>query len=175
MKTEKNTNKTGCGLGSRGVGPRRLGFRGVRVLAAGLGLGLAGGMLGGCESGIRDEDIRVVNLSEVRELVERAGRPGGRGVLLLVDPRSRGEFDAGHLPGARNVGLGEIPESREPDRMFAEHSHVIVYGEHRGSTIAKAMTKQLMKVEVDGVRWFAGGLKEWRESGGAIEGAGETK
>ncbi len=117
----------------------------------------------------------MVGLSEVRELVDRAGEPGRKGVLLLVDPRSRAEFEGGHLPGARNVGLGEIPEAHDPDPMFAEHSHVIVYGEHRGSTIAKAMTKQLMKVEVSGVKWFAGGLKEWRESGGLVETAGQDE
>lgn len=114
--------------------------------------------LSGCSKGITDSDIKFIELSEVRTLTERAqSKPG---LLLLVDPRSPRQFGEGHIPGASNISLAAVDPER-PNPGLRGHEHVIVYGDGPGSAPAKAMTKKLMTADIDGVRFFAGGLRDW--------------
>lgn len=100
---------------------------------------------------------------------EKAGKKGRALDVLMVDPRAPEDFAAGHIPGARNVRLGDVPIGSAPRESLAKFETLVVYGEHAGSATAKAMTKRLISVGYGQVRWMVGGLAEWTESGGEVE------
>jgi 3-mercaptopyruvate sulfurtransferase SseA len=134
-------------------------YRLVRILAAAMALpGLWGG-LAGCDRKVKDTDIKVVSVSEVKLLVDRGERNSGE--VLLIDPRPSKYYLHGHLPGARNIQLPQIDPKGTTDPGIARHNTIVVYGDDPGSAVARAMTKRLLAVGYDGVRFFAGGVKEW--------------
>ena len=133
------------------------------VAAAGLSL------LAGCSGDITDDDIRTIGMGEVRTLVERAGDEPG--ALLLIDPRSPRAFAEGHIPTAQNISLAAIdPKRRDP--ALDAHTNIVVYGDDPGSAPARAMAKKMMVAGYEGVRLFAGGLREWAR-GYEVERSGE--
>jgi rhodanese-related sulfurtransferase len=134
----------------------------------GAAMALAALLAGGC-SGITDADIKQVDVDEVRTLTLRqAERPDTR-LLILIDPRAKARYDAGRLPSARNLKLPQVPERSGTDPQIAAHRHIIVYGTDPGNAAARAMTKRMMSVGYDGVRLFAGGVREWEAMGYPVE------
>jgi rhodanese-related sulfurtransferase len=126
--------------------------------------GLAGGMVGGCERKTRDTDIKIISLSEMRSLMDRQSE-GRAGEIVLVDPRPVHAFEAGHIPGARNIQLPQIDPRGSGDPTLSSYRHIVVYGEDPGSAVARGMTKRLIAVGHRGVRLYAGGMREWRGRG----------
>lgn len=145
-------------------------------------LGLAAFVCGvGCESATNEKDVQkaLVSLAEVRRLVDESAKSKDANLVLLVDPRAKVDFDGGHLPGAKNVLLGDIPfdrrvvqdigQRRPLDPMFKRASNVIVYGKNPASPAGRAMTKRLLSLGVSSTKFFAGGLEEWVGAGGELE------
>lgn len=126
--------------------------------------------LSGCTIGLSDNDIVMVGTDDVKTLVDDAARPGRAWRLALVDPRSPEDFAEGHLPKAMNVE--PIQHGLKPPRPIRNASYVIVYGRDPGDALARGMTKRLMENGVNGVRLYAGGLREWAMRGLPIEPAG---
>jgi len=84
-------------------------------------------------------------------------------LLLLVDPRARERFAEAHLPGARNIVLTDLRDdsTAKRDPRIADHKNIVVYGNNPAGTTARAMAKELMKLDYDGVRLYFGGMQEW--------------
>lgn len=135
----------------------------------------------GCETATNEKDVQkaLVSLAEVRRLVDDSAKSKDANLLLLVDPRAKVDFDAGHIPGAKNVSLGDIPfdrrtiedlgQRRPLDPMFKRANHVIVYGQNPASPSARAMTKRLLSLGISNAQFFAGGLEEWVGAGGELD------
>lgn len=122
----------------------------------------------GCERTTRDTDIKMIRLSEVRNLYDRQ-RGGERELALFVDPRPERAFAQGRIPGARNLRLPQVDPKRDPDPGVAAYGTIVVYGDDPASATARGMTKRLMAAGYDGVRLYAGGLKEWTSRGYEVE------
>lgn len=123
----------------------------------------------GCETGTTDRDIKALTAGDATRLHRSAEQSPGRRVVLFIDPRSPEEFAAGHIPGARNLSLAEVPlkAPRLPD--LSSYGTLVVYGSNPASAVAKGMTKRLIANGYDGVRYFPGGLAEWEKLGGPVE------
>lgn len=138
----------------------RSGRRGSGGLAACLAplliaLGLA---LGGC-SQITDRDIRYIQASELRELqIRQQSNPS---TLALVDPRSVERFEAGHIPGAVRLTLGQIQPDGPRRPELVGRQEIVVYGEDPTAGVGQAMTKRLMEAGYRNVRFYAGGVREY--------------
>jgi len=78
----------------------------------------------------------------------------------VVDVRQRREYEAGHLPGARNVELGSIAEAELPPGPVAV---MCGHGE-RAMTAASLLARQRGEVTV-----LTGGPDEWVEAHGRLE------
>jgi rhodanese-related sulfurtransferase len=81
-----------------------------------------------------------------------------------VDVRSSEEWAAGHLPGARNLPLGEL------DRRLAEVPRdklVVVYC-YSGARAAIAASLLLSR-GISEIRQYPGGFSEWAAAGQAVE------
>ena len=139
----------------------------MRTWTAGIVLA-AGAILGGCEKSTRDKDIQLISAGEVRELQERAGK-GERNLMVLIDPRPAKHFDAGHIPGAINLTLPQVPRDGGTVGELDRYQHLIVYGNDPASAQAMGMAKRLRDTDHSGVRLFAGGLYDWRRLGYSVE------
>jgi len=126
-------------------------------------VGLAGG---GCEKSTTDASIHTISVPDTRKMLER--RRKDERLVLLVDPRAAQDFDSGHIDGATNLHLKDIPNGSSPDKRLAAYETIVVYGEDPGSASARAMTKRLIGVGYDSVKLMIGGLVEWAAQGGEL-------
>lgn len=110
----------------------------------------------------------MISVAEARRLIRAAKIGGEKTTLLVVDPRPSEQFDAGHIPGARNLGLAQVNEHRK-DPVLARYEKFLVYGTDPGSAVAVGMAKRLIKADYGEVLLLQGGLLAWRGQGGEVE------
>lgn len=93
--------------------------------------------------------------------------------LLLVDVRLADDFTAGHLPGAVNNCVFEVPfVSRMADAAPDKAAPVCVYGHGLGSMEAAVAAEKLERDGYTSVYQYDDGLAGWREAGGEVQGDG---
>ena len=124
----------------------------------------------GCDRETRDTDIKLVSVGEVKSLWDRRQR-GSETAALLVDPRPAKAFAASRISGARNVPLPHIDPKGDRDPLIERFDNIVVYGDDPGSATARGMAKRLLAVGYKHIRFFAGGLKEWKARGYPTEDA----
>jgi rhodanese-related sulfurtransferase len=96
----------------------------------------------------------------------------GKGNTLVVDVRDAGEVEkTGKIAGAVNISRGMLefradPESPYHDKAFAKDKTVILYCASGGRSALAG--KALKDMGYDKV-FNLGALKDWAESGGAID------
>jgi len=128
------------------------------------------GVFAGCNDRVSDKDIEMASLGETRALLQ--DKPG---TAKAIDSRPAAEFAAGHIPGAINLELSQVPESKDSiDPALAAYKYLIVYGADPGSGTARAMAKRLMRSGHKDVKLFSGGYAEWTGSGLRTEGSGKA-
>jgi 3-mercaptopyruvate sulfurtransferase SseA len=130
-------------------------------VCAALAMSLA---VSGCNRETRDTDIRIISVSEAKNLFDRVNR-GEPGIALFLDPRPAAEFNTGHIPGARNFTLAQIKPTARVDPRIDRFKNLVVYGDNPASATARGLTKRLIAVGYDDVRFFAGGIEEWAGRG----------
>lgn len=130
-----------------------------------IGVIACGGLLGGCtgQKKVNERDIEVISTSELQRLVARASNEDG--VVLLLDARSLEDFREAHLPGARSLRPSDVNPELGRDPAISRYKHIITYGEHSNSAVAKALTKRLLSTRYKGVRMYDGGVKAWKNAG----------
>ncbi len=101
------------------------------------------------ETSFRD----VLDIDEVRALMDS-------GEYDLVDVREGWEHERGHIPGSRNVVLGNILAN--PGGQSFKDKTIFVCNVGERSAVASEMAVAL---GVKGVVNFRGGHKAWREAG----------
>lgn len=127
--------------------------------------GLCAGVLfaSGCSSSVSDRSVRRIDPA-------MATRAHADQRAVFVDVRTPEEFAAGHIPGALNLRLTDIPADGRPLPSLASARRIVVYGQNPGSAVATAMVKRLMTQGQYGtVELFEGGLDAWRAAGGSIQ------
>lgn len=87
-------------------------------------------------------------------------------VILLIDVREAGEFEGGHISGAMNLSVNELP-SRINELPRDRNIRMVAYcATGRRSAYA---TMFLRVYGYNDVRTLAGGIREWVGSGYPIE------
>ncbi|MDQ3552991.1 MAG: rhodanese-like domain-containing protein [Chloroflexota bacterium] len=102
-----------------------------------------------------------ISVAELRAQLEREPE------TLVIDVRQVSEFEAGHVPGARHLHAGDLPERLAElprDRPIA----AICASGYR-SSVAAGLLRQAGFSDVSAVR---GGLPEWRAAGYPVETGG---
>ena len=128
----------------------------------------------GCERETRDTDIKLVSVGDVKALWDRQQR-GSETAVIIMDPRPVKAYAAGHIAGARNLQLPKFDPKGERDPLIERYSNIVIYGDDPGSATARGLTKRLLALGYKHIRFFAGGLLEWRARGYPIEGVPEPK
>ncbi len=110
-----------------------------------------------CGVAVGDDDAAAVGAVELRGLLEAASPP------LLLDVRSREEYDLGHLPRARSVPLEALAEHLEE---LGQAGSVVTYCS--GGTRSSQASRRLRDVGFRRVRRLSGGFEGWVEAGGPV-------
>lgn len=88
--------------------------------------------------------------------------------VRVVDIRSHGAFEQGHIPQSENVPFEQLPRRAEE---FADAEHVITVCP-KGKASLQAMQLLRSSAAVDGhVESLAGGLTAWHDFDGDLEAA----
>jgi len=98
--------------------------------------------------------VEELTPEEVNERVQR-------GDIRVIDTRSPGEYERGHIPGAINVPLGDLP-SRVPDIDWDDTDVVCACPIGQSSKQAAMLIRSYEGVDDDVfVASMAGGYEEW--------------
>jgi molybdopterin/thiamine biosynthesis adenylyltransferase/rhodanese-related sulfurtransferase len=107
--------------------------------------------------------IQEVDPSEVNSAVAS----GNGDAPVLIDVRESGEWDAGHLPGAKHVPRGYL-ESRIEGVVSDRDRRIVVYcASGQRSALAANTLKELLGY--DNVASMTGGITLWKDRGYAVE------
>lgn len=117
--------------------------------------------LSGCVSGESAE----VSTSDIRQADVAALKEAMAGGAVVVDVRTTGEYSGGHVPGATNIPVQELPTRIEELRPHAEQEiWLICQSGGRSMTAAGMLLGAGMKpVNV------TGGTKAWKAAGYPVE------
>lgn len=97
------------------------------------------------------------------------GGPIQRGEVTLIDVRSAGEWEAGHIPQARREFLGHLPERLA---QFANDEPIVVQCQ---SAARSAIAASIMQAAGKQVTNMLGGFVAWQDAGLPVEVPGESK
>jgi glyoxylase-like metal-dependent hydrolase (beta-lactamase superfamily II)/rhodanese-related sulfurtransferase len=115
---------------------------------------LEGGVAAWSAAGREVATLRQTDVVELRARLEAAAAP------VLLDVREPAEFDAGHVPSARNVPLGVL-ERRMGELDRTAPAAVICAGGYRSSAAAS----MLLRSGLRDVWNVIGGTSAWRRAG----------
>ena len=101
--------------------------------------------------------VRSISMDHLKRMMDN-NEP-----FVLVDVRSRNDFDREHIKGARSLPLDEIEESAK--NMMRPGDAVIVYCDSFVCSASTSASKILTRVGYQNVRDYKGGLREWKQSG----------
>ena len=106
-----------------------------------------------------------------REELERALKEGEVLALEALPPEY---FEAGHLPGARNLPLDKL-EDLAHDLIPSLDQPVVTYCSNTACNNSAAAAERLVRLGYRNVRKFPGGKEEWSEAGLPLESGGEQE
>jgi hydroxyacylglutathione hydrolase len=108
-------------------------------------------------AGIRPAAIRSLNVAQVHAQL-------GKGTIVLVDVRSRAEWEGGHIPGAFHIPLGELGQRQGE---IPNTGAVVVQCRTGGrAAIGASLLQRLGRTNV---QKFEGGYLAWQAAGHPVE------
>ncbi len=89
--------------------------------------------------------------------------------IQIVDVRGRECcYDLGHIPGALSIPLNKL-EERAPHELDKKRPVIVYCGGFSCTLSPRAAHLLSSHLEFSDVSDYAGGIKEWRDSGSAVE------
>lgn len=105
--------------------------------------------------------MRSIDTDTLKERLAQGDR-----LWLVHDPQC-GDFRRQHLPGA--ILFTDIEQA---SRVLRPHDVIVVYGTDKNCQTTRVMASRLAQLGYSQVYLYQGGLKEWNNTGGPIEGTG---
>ena len=102
-----------------------------------------------------DKDLQYVDYKQLKEWIDQSTekRP-----LLLVDVRSKEQYEAGHLPGAIHIPLGQLEVG---DSRFRNADRIVFYHESFTGLYADLAAKKIIAGGINNVFSYGGGYMDW--------------
>ena len=100
------------------------------------------------------KNFKMITHEELRAKIDEKAK------FVLLETTPAEEFEVGHLPGAKNLPIGDI-EGRASDLIPSKDSKVVVYGTGADSDVSEKAAKKLASMGYTRVHRFAGGKAEW--------------
>jgi rhodanese-related sulfurtransferase len=99
--------------------------------------------------------VKAVSAAQLTELINRDD-------ALVVDLSATGDFEKGHIAGARNVPMAQFdPENK----LLAKVRDLPVVLVCRSGNVSADAAKRLVKAGFRSVHWFDGGVAAWQQAG----------
>lgn len=106
--------------------------------------------------GVYEQKIRTLSFDELVGMYKNNEK------FVLVDARSREDYDKSHLPGALSIPLEDIKDyAGELDK----DEKIVTYCGGFQCPASTEAAKMLMKLGFGDVRDYKGGIQEWTEKG----------
>jgi len=106
------------------------------------------------------EELRTLTAKELKQKID-AGED-----MVIVDVLSAESYGDHHVPGAVNIPIRSDDFKADLEKGLPnKNRQVIVYCSSHECTASPAAAKMLMEMGYSDVIEFAGGIKEWEESG----------
>ena len=103
-----------------------------------------------------EQKVRTLGLEELKKMYESNAK------FVLVDARSREDFDQAHLPGALSIPVEDI---KERSGRFDKREEIVTYCGSFQCQASTAAAREFMKLGFKNVKDYKGGIKEWTEKG----------
>lgn len=87
--------------------------------------------------------------------------------FVLLDVRSKEDYDKEHIKGARSLPLDEI--DRKAPQSLKKDEKIIVYCDSYVCSASTSAYKFLLRMGYANVRDYKGGVREWKASGLPVE------
>jgi hydroxyacylglutathione hydrolase len=119
---------------------------------------LDGGIYAWTKSGADMAETPQITIDQLKEKIEQVEN------LQIIDVRRKGEYNAGHVPGAKNIPLAEL--ERNLDKIDKNRPTAIICASGYRSSISSYILKD------GGVAYVyntIGGTNAWRNAGYEIE------
>jgi rhodanese-related sulfurtransferase len=104
----------------------------------------------------------VITLEEARELFTS-------GKAVFIDARDEGSYRDGHIQGAVNIALGDLPLHVEFLRGLSAEKVLVPYCDGTQCHSSVQFAHRLLSAGISQVKVFFGGWEEWTESGLPME------
>ncbi|MDZ7723379.1 MAG: rhodanese-like domain-containing protein [candidate division KSB1 bacterium] len=101
-------------------------------------------------------ELIVISTKQVRQLVSR-------GQAVLLDARTRAEYTAGHLPGARHLPVEFVYEYENQITAFPKDKWLVCYCDGPPCDLGELLAYELMLREFNRVAVYQDGLNDWKK------------
>jgi rhodanese-related sulfurtransferase len=107
--------------------------------------------------------FETIGILEVKKTV-------GTNSIVLVDGRSRQDYENGHLPGAYHLSVPDF-EKEYPwfSQRFPKNTRIIIYCRGGDCSLSRRMAELLYDKGYTRLQIFSGGYNEWFINGNPIE------
>src|SRR5262249_28108829 len=117
------------------------------------------------EIALRIAEEERLSWVSVRELIDHQAR-NDVGITYLIDVRSEGEYEDGHIAGSLNIPGGQAVQ-RVDDFVGVKNSRIIFVSNQSARAVMAAYWFRQMGFR--DVKVLQGGLEAWRDHGGSVE------
>ncbi len=160
----------------------------LRLAGAGACLLVVAALLGSAVNLLRPESTRLPWVGDWDHHIETKAFQAGIPVVFLAgtqervaeahavlfDARIPEEYEAGHLPGARNLPVGEMDQRLGAlASLLTMETPILVYCGGADCSDSLELAMKLRGVGFQDLTLYPGGYAEWIEYGGAIHTGGE--
>lgn len=111
--------------------------------------------------------LRNITTKELQALI------GSDEKFKLVNVLAESRFEAEHICGSINIPLKNV--EGDAGKYLNKNERIIVHCSGVGCTASEDACDRLLKLGYRNIERYAGGMEEWKRSGGCIEGSGYEK
>jgi len=107
-----------------------------------------------------EQKVRTISFDDLQKKIKSSEK------FVLVDARSREDYDISHLPGAISTPVEDI---RDQAGKLDKNAEIITYCGNFQCSASTMAAKELMGLGFKNVLDYKGGIKEWTEKGQPTE------
>jgi rhodanese-related sulfurtransferase len=110
---------------------------------------------------MQSDQVKSISKEHLKRIIDSGER------FVLLDVRSKEDFDKEHIAGAKSLPLDEV--NAKAQQTLKPSDQIIVYCDSYICSASTSAYKLLMRMGFGNVRDFKGGIREWKLAGLPVE------
>lgn len=110
---------------------------------------------------MQSEQVKSISKEHLKRMMDSGER------FILLDVRSKADYDKEHIRDAKSLPLDEINEKAQ--RMLKPSDNIIVYCDSYVCSASTSAWKILTRMGYANVRDYKGGIRDWKTAGLPVE------